>query len=294
MQLKVLKSELDDSVNFIDKPVGGGPGYFESRYVRRHEDYFIVYVSSQSGCSRSCGMCWLTSTGQTASVDASRQEFSRQIVPVMAHYRTQPPAKFAHVNFMARGEPLANKYIVEAGDVILSDILERVTDYGAGVPAKANISTIIPMTLRDKRLIDIFKYTQPQIYYSLYSLNEDFRKKWLPAALNPIEAILRLREYQEFTGRPVRIHYAFIKGENDGLDDVRLVADTIEKYLPGAGFNLVRYNPPDSSSQESDEDTIYRNMKVICRTLTGPVKIVSRVGLDIRASCGMFITADEL
>src|SRR5437588_13051932 len=55
------KSGLDASVNW-DRPAD--VGRIEARYVRRCPDYFVVYLSSQTGCAQRCRMCHLTATGQ--------------------------------------------------------------------------------------------------------------------------------------------------------------------------------------------------------------------------------------
>ena len=67
IDFRVEHSKEDNSVNFIDSsPVSG---FYESRYVRRGEDYFIVYLSVQSACNLGCRMCHLTATKQKKVID---------------------------------------------------------------------------------------------------------------------------------------------------------------------------------------------------------------------------------
>src|SRR5881398_1478877 len=64
------KSGQDASVNW-DRPAD--VGRLEARYVRCCADYFVVYLSSQTGCAPGYRMCHLTATGQTRLRDASLQ-----------------------------------------------------------------------------------------------------------------------------------------------------------------------------------------------------------------------------
>ena len=65
------QSGQDASVNW-DRPAD--VGRLEARYVRRCPDYFVVYLSSQTGCSQGCRMCHLTATGQTRLRDVTFDE----------------------------------------------------------------------------------------------------------------------------------------------------------------------------------------------------------------------------
>jgi len=40
MKLKILNSEIDNSVNFVEEQL---IGFLESRFVRKCDDYFIAY-----------------------------------------------------------------------------------------------------------------------------------------------------------------------------------------------------------------------------------------------------------
>ncbi|HEU0077166.1 MAG TPA: hypothetical protein VFQ76_05915, partial [Longimicrobiaceae bacterium] len=114
--LTVLNSSIDASVNFVETQL---TGFLESRYVRKCDDYFICYLSSQSGCNRGCRFCHLTATGQTRAQDATKNDIIDQASAVLRHYKGQKPAKYVHYNFMARGEALASDTFIQDADRIL-------------------------------------------------------------------------------------------------------------------------------------------------------------------------------
>ncbi len=287
MKLQVLNSQIDRSVNFVEEQL---VGFLESRFVRKCDEYFIAYLSSQTGCNRGCTFCHLTATGQTSFIDSSHNDFMAQAIQVFKHYRMQKnPAKYMHYNFMARGEPLANRILLDSGDELLSKLGQIAKD--EGLPAKFNVSTIMPMTLK-KSLTDIFHYINPTIYYSIYSTDEKWRSKWMPAAMDTNEALSMLKDYQDFSKKIVKLHYAFIAGENDSVEEVNRVCDAVEKHNLICEFNLVRYNPasPDQGTESSDE-VIRRNIDIISNRFkfNTKVQMIPRVGFDVKASCGMFV-----
>ncbi len=289
MQLKVLNSEMDRSVNFVEEQL---VGFLESRFVRKCDEYFIAYLSSQTGCNRGCTFCHLTATGQTSFVDSSHNDYMAQAIQIFKHYRKQKaknPATYMHYNFMARGEALANKILLESGDELLSKLGQVAK--GEGLAAKFNISTIMPVTLKDS-LVRVFNYINPTIYYSLYSMNLEWRKKWMPAAMEPQQALEMLKEYQDFSKKIVKIHYPFIADENDSVEEINNVCDAVTKMNLICEFNLVRYNPaaPDQGTESSDE-VIKRNVEMFENRFkfNSKVQIIPRVGFDVKASCGMFV-----
>lgn len=285
MQNTVLKSQIDQSVNFIEEEL---VGFIESRYVRKVDDYFICYLSSQTGCNRGCKFCHLTATRQTAFMDTDYQAFLGQACQVFRHYhREQKPAKYVHFNFMARGEVLANKFFINEADKILLALGELAVQNT--LYPKYNVSTIMPLTLRTE-LTDIFKLTTPTMYYSLYSVDPVFRKKWLPAAMPVDQALDQLMEYQSRSKKIIKIHFAFIKGENDSKEGLLEMCNELNKRKLLCEFNLVRYNPySPAQGEESDDQTIYENLELLRKNFKGDVQMIPRVGFDVKASCGMFV-----
>lgn len=287
MKLTVLNSEIDPSVNFVEEQL---VGFLESRFVRKCDEYFIAYLSSQTGCNRGCTFCHLTATGQTSFVDSSHNDFMAQAIQIFKHYRMQKrPAKYMHYNFMARGEPFANKILLDSGDELLLKLGQIAKD--EGLPAKFNISTIMPSTLK-KSLPEIFGYVNPTVYYSLYSTDEKWRSKWMPAAMSVSEALTMLKEYQDFSKKIVKIHHTFIAGENDSEESVHAVCDAIENHKLICEFNLVRYNPAsEDQGVESSDEIISRNIGIMTNRFKFNTKVqtIPRVGFDVKASCGMFV-----
>ena len=281
----VLKSSIDQSVNFVEPQL---VGFLESRYVRKVDDYFICYLSSQSGCNRGCKFCHLTATGQTTSNDSDYQDYLNQSLQVFRHYRNeQKPTKYMHYNFMARGEALANKNLVQEADKILLALAD-LADH-EGLKAKFNMSTIMPGNL-SKALTDIFKIITPTMYYSLYSVDPQFRKKWIPSAMPVGQALDLLKDYQNMTKKITKIHFTFIEGENDSVESVQEMCNEIENRKLLCEFNLVRYNPfSPAQGKESSDEVIKRNLDIISKHFHGKVQMIPRVGFDVKASCGMFV-----
>lgn len=287
----VLTSQIDRSINFIyDAPE---IGVYESRYVRREDDYFIIYLSSQSGCDQACRMCHLTATGQNRLENATYEDFVRQARIVYEHYGRDagPRAQLVHYNFMARGEALNNPLIRDDSSRLLRT-LQTMADERE-LQSKFLISTILPTTLAGRSLLDLFPDSQvyPEIYYSIYSVNKAFRRRWLPRALPVEEGLERLKAWQEATGKTPKIHFAFIEGENDSEEDMKRMAAAVNGVGLRVNLNIVRYNPhSEKHGRESSEQVIVRNVAILTELLEPEqVRIVPKVGLDVKASCGMFI-----
>jgi 23S rRNA (adenine2503-C2)-methyltransferase len=279
--LQQINSQLDASVNFVEQQL---TGFIESRYVRRTPDYFIAYLSSQTGCNRGCLMCHLTATRQTQFTNLDLSEFVSQFETVLTHYQRDIPAQTVHLNFMARGEPLANPTMTETG----AELLWRLGNIARerGLRVKFNVSTIMPVTLK-KSLCEVFPIISPTIYYSVYSVNSSFRNKWLPAAMAVERALDNLKEYQQVSKKIIKFHGAFIKGENDSEQDVEEMMNTIAEYEFHSEFNIVRYNPY-SILQGEESTRVDAIAEQIGRYM--PCKIIPRVGVDCKASCGQFVS----
>ncbi len=286
-EFTAYRSRQDASVNW-DWPAD--VGRLEARYVRRCPDYFVVYLSSQTGCAQGCRMCHLTATGQTRLRDATVGEMVEQARTVLHHYRREgPPARTVHFNFMARGEPLASRVLLADADRLLGELSRLAV--ALGLRPRHLISTIYPRELGDRRLEDIFVTHHPDLHYSIYSMSDRFRRRWLPKALPAEAALDRLTSWQRSTQKIVTLHHAYIAGENDAEGDVHAICDALEERGLMTHVNIVRYNPYDTSRHgvEPSEEVIERNAAIYrSRLPNARVSVIARVGYDVAASCGMF------
>ncbi len=287
--MKILTSEIDESVNFV---IPYGEGMIEARYVRRQPDYFICYLSSQTGCVKACKFCHLTTTKQTSYDQVSIDGFVQQAVAVMDHYKSRDLAQVINFNWMARGEALDNPSVVlDWGE--LSRQLKWITyrtDHLLDI--RFNISTIMPKTLKCSLVKAFGTHQAPTIYYSLYSMNQEWRDKWLPGAMPADQALDELKRYQDITQKIVYIHGAFIKGENDNLVDICNMLGAIEERGLVVKWNIVRYNPF-SPVEGEESDRLPEIYELIKQDLGAQnVQIVSRVGPDCYSSCGQFYAGE--
>tara|TARA_B100000700_G_scaffold264816_1_gene302785 strand:+ start:5512 stop:6405 length:894 start_codon:yes stop_codon:yes gene_type:complete len=292
--IRIEKSQIDNSVNFIDN--SPKIGFFESRYVRRGEDYFIIYLSVQSGCDLGCRMCHLTATKQTQYVDNTVDNLLLEAKLIFEHYNhlvqsgVEKPAKYMHFNFMARGEVLNSPLFQDKKQAY--EVLSKLRGLAEknGLNARFLLSTIMPKSFENINLEETFNIIQPYFYYSLYSLDERFRKKWLHNAMNPYEALDRLKKWSQFSEHQPKIHFSFIKGENDDFNTIDAICEHLEKIDFKPDFNIVRYNPfSEKYGEEPEERHIQQIAQLIRNRLGVNVKVIPRVGGDVKASCGMFI-----
>ncbi len=288
MEITVLKSAEDASVNFIFP--AGSPGVFEARYVRRDSRYFAVYLSSQTGCRQACRMCHLTATKQFTDTDASPDSYLSQALAVFDHYdKNCPKAEIVHFNFMARGEAFANTLFLLHGEEILKRLGYEAVKRSL-IP-RFLVSTIMPTGLAGESLSKIFPVIHPEIYYSIYSIRENFRKKWLPKAMPFRDALAMLRVYQENTKKIIKLHWAFIAGENDSEEDVVMLCHEIRNSGVRVDIAIVRYNPysPKYGSETPEEVIDHRARLMQMYLPFSKIKKITRVGPDVKASCGMFV-----
>jgi adenine C2-methylase RlmN of 23S rRNA A2503 and tRNA A37 len=221
-----------------------------------------------------------------------------------------PYIRRVNIEFMARGEPLANPHVLkhwsQIHDAIAGSVHTRPW-FPAPKQVKYHISTIMPDTFAKRSLVETFLHTErecwPTIYYSAWSIDPNFKRRWMPRALPVSIALSKLVEYQrtiaERTGdvsyaeTKVRIHGAYVHEQNDSLSDVQHLVDAMQQLKLVARFNVIRYNPPTvgpfAQFKEASEERRRALVDWLRVNNVGGVKEIDRVGQDVYASCGTFI-----
>jgi 23S rRNA (adenine2503-C2)-methyltransferase len=281
-----IRSAVDQSVNFSRSTSDGG--MVETRFVRRIPTRFIVYISSMTGCDKACRFCHLTQTRQTMARLLSVEEMVAQAETVLAA-STFSTGETVHFNFMARGEPLSNPAVGR-------ELFERLRDLAVSLELKPRVklSTIMPLDFTERPWGDFVPDGIPvDLYYSLYHLDADWRRRWIPKAISPSDAFRHLAAYRAETSQRVVLHWALIAGENDSIETASAICTEASKQGLEFDFNLVRYNAANGKSMETPRDRIDAYLAEMSRHIKAPnrVKEIPRVGFDVAASCGMFLTA---
>lgn len=287
----------DGSINYI---LPFAKSFVECRYVRRSPEYVSVYVSSHNGCKMGCKFCWLTAQNQTKFNHVDLNLYNLQLDTVLKEIKdTNKENIRINVNFMARGESLANKTVINNYST-LYNMLEKTAcnTHGFG-KIKMNLSTIMPNTIKNNELFDIFGNTPVNLYYFLYTTNDLFKKTLMPNAINCQLALDKLKKFQEQTENSdnnIVFHWAFIECINDNEKDVmNIICEIKKRNFKRIKFNLVRFNPPIGSNlKEPSSEKLNYLFNILKENmndskLNKKSTIIDRVGTDAYISCGMFI-----
>jgi adenine C2-methylase RlmN of 23S rRNA A2503 and tRNA A37 len=152
------------------------------------------------------------------------------------------------------------------------------------------------------------------LYYSLYSLADDYRRRWMPSAMNPFTALDWIKQWADHdriiaaknngidvsTLPTLTFHWPLIKGVNDDtktIDDIAIALR--DRQFSNARFHLIAYNPPPASTTnpslpspgtEANDEQYRYAFDTIAKCFVDPTKSkrIQRIGFDVHASCGTF------
>lgn len=291
-QWERLASSTDQSVNHV-MPLGPKES-LECRYVSRPNKPGTVslYLSTQTACSRGCKFCHLTTTGQTVSRNATLEELREQAQRVLKEAEGNPQLHTVNWNFMARGEPLD----VLNGDIL--GMLRRETSWtasrtGRWVDCRFKVSTILPRQVIREGAGEVFERLggmAVELYWSAYNPDPAWRMAWMPSAGYFGDCVEFLEEWQRVSACRVRMHGPWIAGENDAQPTVDGLAEAALRLR--ADWNTVRFNPDGTTDQAESRGWLACHTRLADALDQGNLraKVIDRVGYDVQASCGMFVS----
>lgn len=270
-----------------------------------------VVISSSVGCPLKCTFCHLTQQSKPyIAVDsltvAGTVVAALRKVAEVAH-DCDFSSRYLKLCFMGEGEPILNLTRTKS---ITHDVLTEVIGWFAGLDG-VDLSTtfpIIPPHLADTLgswNIDLDREFNDQLnpanypvgsertvvrlFYSLHHWKQECREAIIPNVKPITEAMAALDLVSKQIN--VIVHYMFMQGVNDSIEDVEgglmLWADRTP-VMQDVEFRVLRYNPYDSSQQES------RRIRTIVHELNQRmnvkrVKVQYSAGEDVAAACGMFL-----
>jgi 23S rRNA (adenine2503-C2)-methyltransferase len=239
-----------------------------------HAGRSTVCVSSQSGCTRSCGFC------ATARMPFSGQLTAGEMVGQVLLARASAPddAPVKSVVFMGMGEPLDNLPQVLAA----IEALEHGLSIG---PAHVTVSTsgVLPA------MRELASRSRACIALSLHATTDAQRALLMPGTARwPLAQLLAfMREVTRESGRHFFIEYVLLRGVNDSDEDARRLVASMSGIR--ARVNLIPFNAiGDGDFARPDEERVRAFHDVV---VSRGVLCLTRQprGEDASAACGQLV-----
>lgn len=234
-------------------------------------------ISSQSGCSFACSFCATGRIGLRRNMTAD--EITDQVLDFMVagHH-------IDSVSFMAMGEPLSNKNIFPAIDLLTSPQLFALS------PRRITVSTVGVVPAMQVLSRD---YSQVNLTLSLHSPFDEQRSEMIPLNRKyPIATLMNsLDEHMARNRRKTYLAYILIDGVNDSLEHARALAALVKARFRGGNLlhvTLVCYNTAENITTSYQRSRV-ANVRVFQRVLDDAgVRVTLRAsfGNDIDAACG--------
>jgi adenine C2-methylase RlmN of 23S rRNA A2503 and tRNA A37 len=140
-----------------------------------------------------------------------------------------------------------------------------------------------------QELYERFPVVQPDIYYSLYTADDEKRAQFMPQAADVLDGLQYLLRWQKYSKKIPKIHFSIVPGLNDEPRNIELLAWTIKRVPIRVDFNLIDFNPPGGEVVGQRPVTLDFVQRELEREFPDSrVKIIPRISPDIYASCGMF------
>ncbi|MBI3192664.1 MAG: 23S rRNA (adenine(2503)-C(2))-methyltransferase RlmN, partial [Pedosphaera parvula] len=201
----------------------------ESVLIRDH-DRVTLCVSSQVGCALKCDFCATGLAGFTRNLDCA--EIIEQVLFLLAG---EPMGdRTPNIVFMGMGEPFRNY------DTVMKTIHLMMDKEGLGIGARKITISTSGLAPQIRKLAA--EPLQFRLALSLHGATDAVRSRIMPVNRKyPLKELIAACDYyQEKKGRMITFEYILIAGVNDGLDQVKPLAELAHRLH--AKVNLIPYN----------------------------------------------------
>ena len=247
-------------------------------------DRHTLCVSTQVGCAYGCGFCASGLEGWKRNLGV--HEIVEQVLAVERWHAAEAGEQkeksldrlVNNLVIMGMGEPLANY------DNLIKALKILNAPWGGGIGARKITVSTSGLAPQIRKLAE--EPFQFRLAISLHGATDDVRSKIMPVNRKyPLEELTNACEYyQSKKGKMITLEYILIKGVNDGLDQIRPLADLARRL--NAKVNLIPYNKVEGLPWERPDEPAQDRF---AEALTGrgvTATLRREKGHDIDAACG--------
>ncbi|HVK59346.1 MAG TPA: 23S rRNA (adenine(2503)-C(2))-methyltransferase RlmN [Candidatus Kapabacteria bacterium] len=245
-------------------------------------DRHTLCVSTQVGCAYGCRFCASGLEGWKRNLGV--HEIVEQVLATERWHASQVGDEKSldrlvnNLVIMGMGEPLANY------ENLLKALKILNAPWGGGIGARKITVSTSGLAPQIRKLAD--EPFQFRLAISLHGATDEVRSKIMPINRKyPVTELASACEYyQSKKGKMITLEYILIKGVNDGLDQIKPLAELAHRL--NAKVNLIPYNKVEGLPWERPADS---DQDRFAETLTGrgvTATLRREKGHDIDAACG--------
>jgi 23S rRNA (adenine2503-C2)-methyltransferase len=254
-------------------------------------DRHTLCVSTQVGCAYGCGFCasglegWKRNLGAEEIVDqvlaVERWHSARCQSERSADGGKAPELDERLINnlvIMGMGEPLANyEHLLKALKILNAP-------WGGGIGARKITVSTSGLAPQIRKLAD--EPYQFRLAISLHGATDEVRSKLMPINRKyPLRELSAACEYYvEKKGKMITLEYILIAGVNDGLEQVRPLAELSRRLF--AKVNLIPYNTVEGLAWQRPSEPSQDAFLAALEKQKVPATLRREKGHDIDAACG--------
>ena len=240
-------------------------------------DRHTLCISTQVGCAYGCKFCASGLEGWKRNLQPD--EIVNQVLAVERTDNSRPPDRLVNnLVIMGMGEPLANY------ENLLRALRILNAPWGAKIGARKITVSTSGLAPQIRKLAD--EPFQFRLAISLHGATDETRGKIMPVNKKyPLAELASACDYyQDKKGRMITLEYILIEGVNDGLDQIKPLAQLAGRLH--AKVNLIPYNKVEGLPwNRPDEET--QNAFLTALENENVIATLRREkGHDIDAACG--------